>query len=89
MATQERWSFPELQRQLNGALFERVALSPPKLAPVVREIHPEAATILKESYLLELLDLPPEHFEDNLQRGLVEQVQTERHAASGRLAHQM
>jgi predicted nuclease of restriction endonuclease-like (RecB) superfamily len=74
MATQERWSFRELQRQLNGSLFERVVLSPTKLATVLRELHPDAATIFKDSYLVEFLDLPPEHSEDDLQRGLVEQL---------------
>jgi hypothetical protein len=32
-----------LERQIRAALFERVVLSPPKVAPVVREIHPEAS----------------------------------------------
>jgi hypothetical protein len=32
LAARERWSFRELQRQLNGALFERTVLSPPKLS---------------------------------------------------------
>jgi predicted nuclease of restriction endonuclease-like (RecB) superfamily len=40
LATRERWSFRDLQRQLAGALFERVVLSPPKLSPVLRELHP-------------------------------------------------
>ncbi|HTU22448.1 MAG TPA: PDDEXK nuclease domain-containing protein [Gemmataceae bacterium] len=74
MATRERWSFRELQRQLNGALFERVVLSPAKLSAPLRELHPEAATVFKDSYLVEFLDLPPEHSEDDLQRGLVEQL---------------
>lgn len=74
MATRERWSFRELQRQLNGALFERTVLSPAKLSPVVTELHPEAAAIFRDSYLVEFLDLPPKHSEEDLQRGLVEQL---------------
>lgn len=74
LATRENWGKRELERQLNGALFERVVLSPPKLAPPVREIHPEAASIFKDSYLVEFLDLPPEHSEADLQKGLVEQL---------------
>ena len=49
MATRERWSFRELQRQLNGALFERAVLTPPKLSPPLRELHPEAGTVFKDS----------------------------------------
>jgi predicted nuclease of restriction endonuclease-like (RecB) superfamily len=33
LAAQERWALRELQRQLAGALFERVVLSPTKLSP--------------------------------------------------------
>jgi predicted nuclease of restriction endonuclease-like (RecB) superfamily len=42
LCVQERWSKRQLERQLAGALFERVALSPVKLSPPVRELHPEA-----------------------------------------------
>ena len=70
-AARERWSFRELQRQLNGALFERTVLSPTKLSTPLRELHPEAGAIFKDTYLLEFLDLPPEHSEADLQRSLV------------------
>jgi predicted nuclease of restriction endonuclease-like (RecB) superfamily len=74
MAASEKWGKRELERQLNGALFERVILLPTKLAPAVRQLHPDAAAIFKDSYLVEFLDLPPEHSEDDLQRGLIEQL---------------
>ena len=62
ICVQERWSKRQLLRQLGGALFERVALSPIRLAPPVREIHPQAASVFKDSYLLEFLDLPTRPF---------------------------
>jgi predicted nuclease of restriction endonuclease-like (RecB) superfamily len=74
MASHERWSFRELQRQLNGALFERTVLSPAKLSAPGRELHPAAAAVFKDTYLLEFLDLPPEHSEADLQRALVEKL---------------
>ena len=70
----EQWGKRELQRQLAGALFERTVLSPPKLAPLVRELHPEAESVFKDSYLLEFLDLPRDHSEADLQRGLIEKL---------------
>lgn len=73
-AIREKWSKRELERQLNGALFERVVLSPPKLAPAVREIHPEAASVFKDSYLIEFLDLPSVHSEAELEDALVEKL---------------
>jgi predicted nuclease of restriction endonuclease-like (RecB) superfamily len=73
LATRERWSFRELQRQLNGALFERVVLSPEKLSAPLAELHPDAASFFKDAYLVEFLDLPPKHSEPDLQRAVVEQ----------------
>jgi predicted nuclease of restriction endonuclease-like (RecB) superfamily len=67
----ERWGKRQLERQLAGALFERAVLSPPKLAPAVRELHPDAATVFKDSYLVEFLDLPKGHSEHDLEQGLI------------------
>jgi predicted nuclease of restriction endonuclease-like (RecB) superfamily len=74
LASKEQWSFRELQRQLNGALFERVALSPTKLSPPLRELHPDAASVFRDSYLVEFLNLPKHHSEADLHRGLVERL---------------
>lgn len=74
LAVQERWTKRELERQLNGALFERVVMSPTALSPPLREAHPDAAAVFRDSYLVEFLDLPPGHSESDLQRGLVEQL---------------
>ena len=71
MATKERWSFRELQRQLSGALFERVVLAPPKLSTLLAELHPDATTVFKDSYLVEFLNLPDSHSEVDLQTGLI------------------
>jgi predicted nuclease of restriction endonuclease-like (RecB) superfamily len=75
-AHRERWSFRQLQRQLAGALFERTVLSPAKLSPVVTELHPDAAAVFKDSYLVEFLNLPQNHSEADLHRGLVEQLKS-------------
>jgi predicted nuclease of restriction endonuclease-like (RecB) superfamily len=74
LCQREKWGKRELERQLAGALFERTVLSPAKLSPVVRELHPQAEAIFKDSYLVEFLDLPSDYSEADLQRGLVEQL---------------
>jgi predicted nuclease of restriction endonuclease-like (RecB) superfamily len=71
LAAQEQWSSRELERQLNGCLFERAVLNPPKVAPLVRQLHPAAENIFKDVYLLDFLDLPAGHSEGDLQAGLV------------------
>jgi predicted nuclease of restriction endonuclease-like (RecB) superfamily len=68
LASREHWSFRELQRQLNGAFFERTVLSPPKLSTMLTELRPNAIEVVKDSLLLEVLDLPPKHSEADLQR---------------------
>jgi predicted nuclease of restriction endonuclease-like (RecB) superfamily len=74
MAAQEKWSSRELERQFDTALFERVVLSPAKVSPLVTQIHPNAASVFKDSYLVEFLDLPATHLEHDLQRGLLAQL---------------
>jgi predicted nuclease of restriction endonuclease-like (RecB) superfamily len=74
MCHRERWGKRELQRQLDGALFERTVLSPTKLSAPLRDIHPDAAAVFKDAYLVEFLDLPSHHSEADLQRALVEQL---------------
>ena len=74
LAGRERWPFRELQRQLSGALFERTVLSPVKLSSPLAELHPDAASVFKDTYLVEFLDLPKGHSEGDLHRGLVEKL---------------
>ena len=74
LAIQERWSKRELERQFNTALFERAVLSPPKVSPTVRQSHPEAASIFKDAYAVEFLNLPQVHLEADLQRGLLRKL---------------
>jgi predicted nuclease of restriction endonuclease-like (RecB) superfamily len=71
MAVQERWSKRELERQLDAALFERAVLMPAKVSPLVRQIHPLAPSVFKDSYVVEFLGLPEGHSEADLQRGLL------------------
>lgn len=73
-AIREQWSSRELERQFKAALFERTVLSPPKASPVVRQTHPDALSIFKDSYLVEFLDLPPSHAEIDLHRGLLHRL---------------
>ena len=70
-AIREKWSKRELERQFRGALFERAVLNPPKVSAVLRQMQPEAHEVLKDTYLLEFLDLPSDHAESDLQRALV------------------
>ncbi|MEP7126719.1 MAG: DUF1016 N-terminal domain-containing protein, partial [Byssovorax sp.] len=45
MAVQQRWSAREVARQIDGALFERAVLNPPKVSAALRELHPGAEAV--------------------------------------------
>jgi predicted nuclease of restriction endonuclease-like (RecB) superfamily len=67
----EKWGKRDLERQLAGAFFERTVLSKPKVSPAVTQLHPEAADTFKDSYLLDFLNLPDGHSEQDLENALV------------------
>lgn len=71
MAIREQWSKRELERQFKAAFFERTILSPPKVSPLVTQLHPEALSVFKDAYLLEFLALPLDHAEADLHRALL------------------
>lgn len=71
LAVQERWSSRLLERQIKAGLFERTILAPPKVSPLMRQTHPQAASVFRDSYLLEFLGLSQSHVEADLHRGLL------------------
>ena len=71
LALNQNWSKRGLERQLDGCLFERAILNPPKVSAVLRQLHPAAETVFKDTYLLDFLDLPEKHSERDLQKSLV------------------
>jgi predicted nuclease of restriction endonuclease-like (RecB) superfamily len=71
LAAQEKWSSRELDRQLNGALFERAVLNPPKVSTALKRLHPGAEAAFRDAYVVEFLDLPDVHQEADLHRSLL------------------
>jgi predicted nuclease of restriction endonuclease-like (RecB) superfamily len=70
-SVQQHWTFRELEHQVRAALFERRVLTPPKASPLVKQTHPGALEAFRDSYLLDFLDLPPRHQEQDLRKGLL------------------
>lgn len=80
-ACAERWSKRELQRQIGGALFERVALSSDTRALVTLEKKkgpPEIANYreaFKDPYLLDFLGLTGAYSEKDLEAAIISNLQ--------------
>ncbi|MES2074274.1 MAG: PDDEXK nuclease domain-containing protein [Pseudomonadota bacterium] len=70
-AIQEKWSSRELERQFKAALFERTIIEPSKVSTALRQSHPEALDVFKDSYLLDFLGLAKAHGEADLHHGLL------------------
>lgn len=71
MTEKEKWSSRDLERQLRGALFERVALNPVIVPPALTQLHPTAESVFKDNYLVEFLNLASDHCEADLHKGLI------------------
>ncbi len=69
LAATERYSTRELDRQINSGIFERTCLADAKLP---QTSHTKSlAGIFRDSYVLDFLNLPPSHSEDDLKTALV------------------
>jgi predicted nuclease of restriction endonuclease-like (RecB) superfamily len=65
----ERYSTRELERQINSGIFERTLLADAKLP---QTNHPKPLTgVFRDSYILDFLNLPPNHSENDLKAPLV------------------
>jgi predicted nuclease of restriction endonuclease-like (RecB) superfamily len=71
LAIQERWVSRELDRQLQGALFERAILNPPKVSAALAQMAPAAGSTFRDAYLVEFLELPERHEEADLHQALL------------------
>jgi predicted nuclease of restriction endonuclease-like (RecB) superfamily len=74
MTIKEKWSKSELQRQINSSYYERVMLADAKLSTVSRELPQDVSNTFKDTYVFELLHLPEEHQENDLQKAIAKNI---------------
>ena len=74
MVLKEKWSKSELQRQINSSYYERVMLADAKLSPLSRELPQDISNTFKDTYVFELLQLPEEHQEKDLQKAIAHNI---------------
>lgn len=71
LSIQENYSKRELERQIDSGLFERALLSKKKVSTVLTQKHPKAPEVFKDIYILDFLNLPDVHSENDLRRSVV------------------
>jgi len=74
MSIKEKWSVRELERQINSSYYERVMLADAKLATLSRELPQDVSNTFKDTYVFELLHLPEEHQENDLQKAIAKNI---------------
>lgn len=71
LSIKENYSKRDLERQIDSGYYERVVLSKKKMPLPVTQIHPKAQEVFKDTYVLDFLNLPDVHTEQDLQRSIV------------------
>ena len=74
LTLKEKLSFRELKRQINSSYYERVMLADAKLATLSRELPQDVSNTFKDTYVFELLHLPEEHQEKDLQKAIARNI---------------
>jgi hypothetical protein len=76
LTSKEKYSFRDLERQIDSSLYERTKLSSPILSTALRELHPALENVFKNNYVLEFLGLPEDHDESDLQKSLIKNMKS-------------
>ena len=77
---EENYSSRELERQISASLFEQKIIGNEKLSAVLRVFNQDISTTFKDSYVFDFLNLPENHNESELKRGLVKQMKNKQWA---------
>jgi predicted nuclease of restriction endonuclease-like (RecB) superfamily len=72
LSVKNRYSFRELKRQMDSALFERTMMS--DITNKLITERSEGLAALRDSYVLEFLDLPDKHKEKDLRKAIVKNL---------------
>lgn len=70
MAVNQRLSVRQLDQEITRGAFERAMLADGKLSETVKAMPQKNEMIFRDSYLLDFLNLPPEHSEKDLQKAI-------------------
>ncbi|MFH1223941.1 MAG: PDDEXK nuclease domain-containing protein [Pseudomonadota bacterium] len=70
----DKYSFRELERQINSCLYERVMLSNKSLPPVLKDLKSSDMPVFKDTYMLDFLDLPEDFQESDLRKSIVKNL---------------
>jgi predicted nuclease of restriction endonuclease-like (RecB) superfamily len=71
LAVRERYSVRELEHAIDSRTYERSSRVPVKQSASLRELHPKALSVFRDSYCLDFLGLPEQYSETDLRKAIV------------------
>ncbi|MFH1283803.1 MAG: PDDEXK nuclease domain-containing protein [bacterium] len=71
LTIKEKYSFRELERQIDSGYYERAMLSKKKVSTALTQRHPDIINAFKDTYVLDFLNLPKTYSERDLQKSIV------------------
>jgi predicted nuclease of restriction endonuclease-like (RecB) superfamily len=71
LSIKEKCDVRTVERAIESGLFERMLTAKPKLSAVLRVLHPESKSIIRDSYSLDFLGLKDRHSEFDLHKAIV------------------
>jgi predicted nuclease of restriction endonuclease-like (RecB) superfamily len=74
LTAKEKYSKRELERQISSGYYERIMLSKSKVSPLVTQFKTQMQQVFKDTYVFEFLNLSDQHSENDLQKGLVNNI---------------
>jgi len=76
LSSQENYGKRELDRQISSSVYERVMMGNLKMPTSLKETDRDLSNAFKSDYVLEFLDLPVPHSENDLQKALIAQMKS-------------
>jgi predicted nuclease of restriction endonuclease-like (RecB) superfamily len=74
LVVNENLSFRDLKRQIGSSFYERAMLGNQKLSTLSREIPQDISNVFKDTYVLEMLQLPQSHSENDLKKQITRNI---------------
>jgi len=74
LSIRENYSVRELDRQISSSLFERVMTSENPKSIIPKDSKADIQHAFKDSYVFDFLNLPEQHSEGDLQKGLINRM---------------
>lgn len=74
LTLKERLSKRELERQINASFYERTMLGNAQLAHIASTLPQNITDVFKDSYVVELLNLPESHSEKDLKKAIAQNI---------------